>query len=270
VSKIIIQYPLFRACSDMVGKRIVIFSLMLFSNLAVAGDNCGSLERIDIAVRLVRTLYPELRAAELSIALGDSSDGGRLGPTDARAFVMKIDNPRWHPPKQGKQGEPIVDTTHTSKGQLRGEFPLILTFDFIDYGRHRLECRPSQFMLNRPNKMQEEAQAEINAHPSWTEAEALEAAKRHGLRFGPNNKQAVRKLIPLKELSTFFGTLRIKRTQFTITSEHEKDAQYSFASLSWYIIAEEVDTTRALQIVVEPFGGHIVGLSEGNQRDLLQ
>ncbi len=253
----------------MVGKRIVIISLVLFSNLAVAGDNCGSLDRVDIAVRLVRTLYPELRAAELSIALADSSDGGRLGPTDARAFVMKIDNPSWHPPKQGKQDEPTVDTTHTSKGQLRSEFPLYLTFDFIDYGRYRLECRP-RFMLNRPSKMQEEAEAEINAHPSWTEAEALEAAKGHGLRFGPNNKQAVLKLIPLKELSTFFGTLRIKRTQFTITSEHEKDAKYSFASLSWYIIAKEVGTTRALQIVVEPFRGHIVGLSEGNQRDLLQ
>jgi hypothetical protein len=185
---------------------------------------------------------------------------------------MTIDNPVWHPPKQGKQDEPAVDTTHSAKGQLRSEFPLYLTFDFVDYGRgrHRIECRPLQFMLNRPSKMLEEAQAEINANPAWTEAEALEAARRHGLRFGPNNKQAVLKLIPLKELSTFFGALRIKRTQFTITSEHEKDAKYSFASLSWYIMAEEVDTTRALQIVVEPFWGHIVGLSEGDKRDLLQ
>jgi len=127
-----------------------------------------------------------------------------------------------------------------------------------------------QFMLNRPNKMQEEARAEINAHPEWTDVEALEAAKRRGLRFGPSNKQAVLNLIPLKELSTFFGPLRIKRTQFTITSEHEKDAEYSFASLSWYITAEEVGTTHALLIFVEPFGGHIVGLSEGDMQDLLQ
>jgi hypothetical protein len=124
-------------------------------------------------------------------------------------------------------------------------------------------------MENRPSKMLEEAQAEINAHPAWTEAEALEAANRHGLRFAPNDMQAVLKLIPLRELSTFFGTLRIKRTQFAVTSEHEKDATYSFASLSWDITADEVGTTRALAIVVEPFQGRIVGLSEGDKRDLL-
>lgn len=118
--------------------------------------------------------------------------------------------------------------------------------------------------------MLEEAQAEINAHPAWTQAEALEAAKRHGLRFGPSDKQAVLKLIPLRELSTFFGTLRIKRTEFTLTSEHEKDAAYSFASLSWVITAEEIGTARALEITLEPFRGHIVGLSEGHKRDLLQ
>jgi len=39
--------------------------------------------------------------------------------------------------------------------------------------------------------------------------------------------------------------------------------------LSWVITAEEVGTTRAMEITVEPFKGSIVGLSEGDRQDLL-
>jgi hypothetical protein len=257
----------------MVCKSFTIISLMLLSNLAGAADKCGSLERMETAIRLVRTLYPELRDTELSIGLAEGSYSGGPRPADARAFEMKIDNPVWHPPKQDRKDEqPEASTTTSQEQQQKREVPLLLTFNFIDFGRgrHKVECHPVQFLNNRPTKMLEDAQAEINAHPAWTQAEALEAAKRHGLRFGPSDKQAVLKLIPLRELSTFFGTLRIRRTTFTITSEHEKDATYSFASLSWVITAEEVGTARALEITLEPFRGHIVGLSEGDKRDLLQ
>jgi hypothetical protein len=254
-------------------KSFTIISLMLLSNLAGAADKCGSLERMETAIRLVRTLYPELRDTELSIGLAEGSYAGGARPVDARAFEMKIGNPEWHPPNQDRKDEqPEGSTTTAQAQQQRREVPLLLTFNFIDFGRgrHKVECHPVQFLNNRPTKMLEDAQAEINAHPAWTQAEALEAAKRHGLRFGPSDKQAVLKLIPLRELSTFFGTLRVKRTKFTVTSEHEKDAAYSFALLSWVITAEEVGTTRALEISVEPFQGAIVGLSEGDKRDLLQ
>src|SRR6185369_14874387 len=256
----------------MIGRGFATVALLLLSSLAIAADKCGSLERMETALRLVGTLYPTLRGAELSIGLAEGSYAGGARPVDARAFEMKIDNPVWHPAKLDRKDERHEgSTTASQEQQQKREVPLLLTFNFIDFGRgrHKVECHPVQFLNNRPTKMLEDAQAEINAHPAWTQAEALEAAKRHGLRLGPDDEQAILKLVPLRELSTFFGTLHVKRTKFTVTSEHEKDVAYSFALLSWVITAEEVGTTRALEISVEPFQGTIVGLSEGDRQDLL-
>jgi hypothetical protein len=66
----------------------------------------------------------------------------------------------------------------------------------------------------------------------------------------------------LAGLRRFFGTLRVKKIEFTITSEHESDATYAFAVFRWEIEAVEVGTQRTSSIFVEPFGGNVVGLTE--------
>ena len=90
----------------------------------------------------------------------------------------------------------------------------------------------------------------------------LKAARIHGLRYGPEKKADVLRLIPLKALATFYGPLRVKSAKFEIYGNTIKCEGCDFADLRWYIKAEVVGTPRKLQIVIEPFEGKIVNLSE--------
>jgi hypothetical protein len=117
-------------------------------------------------------------------------------------------------------------------------------------------------MNNKMSKQTEEARTVLNAHPEWTDAEELEEATKLGMRFGSDKKAAVLKLIPWKELSTFYGPLQILGAKFSIYGSSEKRAGGTFAELRWYIYAKKVGTRRQLQITVDPFAGKIDGVSE--------
>jgi hypothetical protein len=250
------------------GTAVILLSVLLLPAAASAAEECGSLDRLITAARLVRAVYPELKGKEASVAFSEGTGGPVSGPIDARFLSIKVDKPLFHTPEKHSEPEEMAPSPTAIRGKL--ELPQYLSIDFMVWGSSpHIVCRPVHLLNNTTSPMLEAARAEINSHPSWTDADALEAAKRHGLRYGPNDKQALLELIPLRELGTFFGTLRVKRTKFTVTSEHKKDATHSFASLSWVITAEEVGTTRALEISVEPFQGAIVGLSEGDKQDLL-
>jgi hypothetical protein len=159
----------------------------------------------------------------------------------------------------------------TPKGEI--DVPAYFEFSFIDYssgsGGH-LVCRPN-FMNNTTSTQMKEALEVINAHPEWTDGKELEVAIDHGLRFSPNNfgpndnKPALLKLIPLKELSRFYGPLRIRTADFEINGG-EKCAGCSFGSLYWNIDAEEVGTHQMVSIRVEPFWGKVVGIISHSRR----
>jgi hypothetical protein len=121
-------------------------------------------------------------------------------------------------------------------------------------------------MNDTTSQQMKEARDVINAHPEWTDRKELEAATEHGLRFGPDKKNAVLGQIPLKELTAFYGPLKIKRAEFDIHGNGDKCARCSFADLHWSIDAEEVGTGRTLQIAIEPFDGKIDGISEHRER----
>ena len=180
------------------------------SNLAGASEKCGSLERMKTALRLVVTLYPDLRDAELSIGLAEGSYTGGARPVRGARISMRSTTPNGILQNQtARKFRPEGSTTTGQAQQQKREVPLLLTFNFIDFGqgRHTVECHPVQFLNNRPTKMLEDARAEIDTHPAWTQDEALEAAKRHGLRFGPGDERSVLKLIPMKELGSCLRTL---------------------------------------------------------------
>jgi hypothetical protein len=86
------------------------------------------------------------------------------------------------------------------------------------------------------------------------------------LAIGPTEKAALVKRIPLKTLNTFYGPLQIGRIDFTVTSDHEKDAKDAFAELVWHISFKQTGH-RIISMTVEPFEGAVVGLSEDDDRD---
>jgi hypothetical protein len=242
----------------------------------LGGDKCGSFDRVMVALRVTEALYPELKGREFSLQFSEGTGGLPSGPADVRNFSIVVDKPQWHPPETNGQR----DVTPQSRiGEV--ELPLHFHFGFIDYdsvqrnsGRdlgadlgRDLVCRPIEFRNDKTSSQMEQARAKINAHPEWTDDQDIEAARQQGLRFGPDNKAAVLKLIPLQSLGEFYGPLQIKKARFSVAGNSMKEPHSSFADLRWYIDAEEVGTLRVLQITVEPFGGKIDSISEGrNQR----
>jgi len=246
---------------------LALICVLLLPSFASGADRCGSLDRIIVALRLTRALYPELKGKELStsFSLGYPSGGPTSFPTDARTLGIKFDKPEWHPPKKnGTSGETKEFT------RVQNAFPglpIFLDFDFIDDAVDRdTVCRPVKFMNSTEGKRMEEARKVINAHPEWSDAQMLKAARQYGLRYGPEKKAAILQLVLSKKLDIFYGPLRIKKIQFEIYGNLTKCKSCTFADLRWYIDAEEVGTPRMLNIVVESFGGKIVSLAEWRNR----
>jgi hypothetical protein len=236
---------------------------LLVPNVAIGDDNCGSIDRLTIALRVIRALHPVIKGREVSISLSAGHAGGLpTTPTDADDLRIAIDRPAWHPPVGANgQADTVPQSSPAQSSDV--ELPLYFYFSFIKTGtvKRQLACRPLTFMSSASSKLMEKAWAAINAHPEWSDGEALAAARQYGMRFGPSKKAAIVGLIPLKALSTFYGPLRIKSVQFDIY-DAEKCAGCSFADLRWYITAEKVGTRETLQIMAEPFRGKIVAITE--------
>ncbi|MGH9529381.1 MAG: hypothetical protein ACRD2S_05610 [Terriglobales bacterium] len=47
----------------------------------------------------------------------------------------------------------------------------------------------------------------IDPHPEWSDEEELKVARKLGLRYGPQDKAAILRKLPLKELARFYGPL---------------------------------------------------------------
>lgn len=256
------------AVSSRVRLHVValVLTCILQASLASGASVCGSLDRVIVAVRLAQTLYPEVKGREFSVAFSEGTGGPASGPADARSLAIKLDAPQWHPPER-RDGESKV--TRQSPPVQHGAIPLplYLSFNFIDFdsvGRD-IVCRPVGFINHSSNKLMEETQTIINAHAEWTDKEALETAKQHGLRFAPPDKAAVLRRVPLSKLSTFYGPLRVTKIRFETYGNPDKTVNSSFTDLRWYIDADEIGTGRTLAVVVEPFGGKIVSIGEFRQ-----
>jgi hypothetical protein len=151
---------------------------------------------------------------------------------------------------------------------LEVELPLHLQFDFVrtvsdkagnTVGRE-LTCQPWEFSNTFGGKQLHEAWDIINAHPEWTDEQDLEAARKLDMRFGPEKKADLLRMLPLKELSGIYGPLQTTVANFKTASLKEPGA--SFADLHWYVRAKRVSSEKSLAIMVEPFHGRIISITE--------
>jgi hypothetical protein len=244
--------------------------IILLPNVAIGADKCGSLDRLMIALRFTRTLYPEVKGREFDFSFSAGHGSPLNTPTDAADIGIAIDRPTWHPPEK-TSGQPDVtpQSPLTQNGDI--ELPMYLDFNFIVTGtgtaERQLVCRPLVFINNKMSKQMGEARTVLNAHPEWTDAEELKDATKLGMRFGPDKKAAVLKIIPWKELSTFYGPLQILDARFSINGPFDHSEKIgAFTDLRWYIYAKRVGTSRELQITIDSFTGKIDSIGETKEQ----
>lgn len=246
---------------------LLLSCVALFPRRAMCVDNCGTLDRVVIAIRLAEVVYPALKGAEFSVQFSEGTGGSLSGPADVRNLLITLDKPEWHAPARETSDKPALSSRLTQNAIT---LPLYLHFGFIDYesverklGKD-LVCRPVEFMNRIESGLLNDARTTINAHPEWAETQAVASAKQHGMRFGPNEKEAILQHIPIGDLAAFYGAIRIEKARFDLYSGAKCEG-CSFADLRWYIDAEEVDRQRELQITLDPFEGKIDSISESKR-----
>jgi hypothetical protein len=229
---------------------------LFFSGLAFGAEACGSLERMQAAMKLTRILYPDLQGKDFNVAVarGLPSGGSSLtSATDVRSLRITLDKPEWASP-----GALLPPSTISGEWEL----PLSFNFSFIeaDYPVGQVVCRPVEFESNI-NQRLKALQRMINAHPEWTDSQILATAREQGIRFGPDDKPRLLRAFPLHRLTPLYGPLRLTNAAFH-TSGAEKCSGCTFAELRWSIELVEVGTPRRLHIFIEPFTGRVVSLTE--------
>lgn len=236
---------------------------VLVPGIAQTPKPCGSVDRATTALRLTSVLYPELAGREVSLSFSSGNGSPLNTPTDADDIGISIDRPQWHRYNGNQQlNEPeFVPLQSVEKGPL--ELPLYLEFSFIvtkGTPDREILCHPIKFIDHTSNKQMHQAEDLIDSHPEWSDAQDIQAAVKFGMRFGPDKKAQLLRLIPLSGLSAFYGPLRIAKAEFSITGE--KAPNSSFANPYWEVTLQEVGSNRTLLMGVDPFNGRIISVGE--------
>jgi hypothetical protein len=216
---------------------LALASTLLLSNVAFGTNKCGPLDRLITALRLTRTLYPEFNAGDLSFSFSSGLGAPPGAPTTAANLGILVDRTDRNHAIAANAPQPKVTPQPMGTRNNDIEFPTYLDFSFIEYpsvGRDPV-CRPVTFINNTETTQMKEARTLINAHPEWADEKEAHAATDLGMRFGAQNKAALLKLVPLKELSTIYGLLRVKHVEFETHGNGDKCVGCSFADLHWYI-----------------------------------
>jgi hypothetical protein len=233
---------------------------------AVPGESCGSVDRLTVALGFAQVIFPELKGKEFTVSFAPGNGTFIVGPTQADDVAVRIDdqdNFLWHPPDETADQYYAAQFEEVRRSGI--ELPLDLRFSFIDiHGplkpRH-LTCEPSEFTSDVGHAQMEKVYAVLNPHPEWSDAEELSAARKLGLRYGPEEKSAILEKLPLKQLAEFYGKLRIKSAEFLINGGG-KCVGCSFVYPRWNVYLSGASTPRGLFIVVEPFFGKITHIGE--------
>jgi len=243
---------------------LVSLSGLLQSAFAVPTGNCGSVGRLIVTLRYAQVLFPELQDKELSLTFSDGSGTFISSPTEADGLMIRFnDKDLWQPPANGNQQ---LDSEQPRATLGDGtELPFYLYFSFIDVhgsakGR-QLTCHPLNFTSTAGGTQMEKVWSAIDPHPEWSDGEELGAARKLGLRYGPEDKNVILNKLPLRELAKFYGPLRVKSAEFRMNGGG-KCPGCSFADPRWYITLSGSGTTHGLLIVVEPFFGRITSISD--------
>jgi hypothetical protein len=123
----------------------------------------------------------------------------------------------------------------------------------------------------------------VNAHPEWTDAQAVAALDQAGAEFGPSKKEEFIANLPISKLVLFIGQLSIQSVEFEALSEtnavelarigikppggdpnapialHQGD---SFAELRWFVRARATSADGAALdylLQFEPVNGQLLG-----------
>ena len=150
------------------------------------------------AMQFFRTLYPGLK--NVKAVTSDESDlNNRAFPDIVNAFTMTL-----------REGPfPGLDPRDPwrSRAVLWGHF-------YFDHQTKQLRdvLLGGPFIDDRLDKLAKQ----VEKHPEWPDGRVIQALKAAGAKFGPDDKAAFLRTLPLKDLEPFIGSLEVISAEFTV------------------------------------------------------
>lgn len=189
---------------------------------------------VERALQLLRSLFPALGGAK-AVIFDEATLGTQVNPDVMNLFSIKL---------IGSQDPAPLGALFRFDVKTHDLRDVVISGPFID---------------DRIDKMEKE----VNEHPEWSDEEVVARLKAAGARFGPDDRDAFLRAIPLKQLEPVIGTLELGHADiFPLRNEF---ADQPTATLRWIVDAKwhsadgkyEADT----RLSFEPFEGALQSFS---------
>ena len=208
-------------------RRLPLIALFALCAVALA-DAPRPDDHIARALQLLRSLFPALGGTK-AVIFDEATLGTQVNPDVMNLFSIKLIG-----------------------SQDPAPLAALFRFDIKTHDLRDVEIS-GPFIDDRIDKMEKE----VNEHPDWSDEEVVARLKAAGARFGPDDRDAFLRGIPLKQLEPTIGTLEVVDADiFPLRNEF---ADQPTATLRWIVDAKwhsadgkyEADARLAF----EPFEG---------------
>lgn len=223
---------------------LVVVSILFARPIGAQQQSRDQFERLATTQEFLRSLYPELRNKTYVMNVSAST------PFDSNwTFMSDLD-------VSIGPSDPRSGNGYWRKAEVLGGL-----FQFRrEDGLNAVKIRYASLQLKL-----DAIRVQVNSHQQWSDRQVVAALKNAGARFGPNDKDALQKVLPLDALEPFIGKLNVDSTVFFL---RHKQAPRSLAELYW-----EVDGTSSMSngekaswsLVIEPFEGKLQSLIRAPQ-----
>jgi hypothetical protein len=102
----------------------------------------------------------------------------------------------------------------------------------------------------------------VESHPEWSDAQAADALKKAGARFGPSDKEAFINSLPFSKTERFLGRLKIESVDFEYP-DPKRTGEFASGALIWIVraVGELPDGTHPRYgFSFEPFEGKLTSI----------
>ncbi len=161
----------------------------------------------------MRQIYPDLtRQLYVTIRDYNSLDGS----DNFALFGIELDKPKWTPPGVAPGSPPPVEPNICGEGCICKNPVLRGHFGFDGQGEDPevvmawmsgpfLTCRWDAFLKI------------VRKHHEWTKMQLLNELKSSGAKFGPDQKDAFVRSLPIASLKPFIGEVEVRSVEFDIS-----------------------------------------------------
>jgi hypothetical protein len=195
-------------------------------------------------LRLLRALYPGLHHVHVNIGYADELEAFPSGyPDVVHRFWINLSPsvmglPPWTP-DLAKRAEPVLGASFEFDLEKRLLRKVWVSGPFVD---------------GRLDKLKKE----LDEHPDWPDSRLVEALKAAGAKYGPDDRVAFLRAIPLKELEPYTGRMEVISARFGVRFPAD-EGERPKADLTWFVDAKwrSPDGQREAfrTMTFEPFDG---------------